>query len=465
MIKNLIVNSSPIFWIVLHALLGFSATISPIPIIAWFYFVILTSFSYILDKSKPPFILIALILYLTSFELLARMAQTFPFIPYELGKYLLFVAMIWGIIKYQNFGIYGWVMLFCLIPAFFVDLSDQVAQSDLIFNILGPINVALVVIFFYRKKVTPTQWGHLCRLIIYPIIGVLAYTILKTPDFSKVEFELSANVDLSGGFGSNQVSTLFGLGAFLTFVMIINRFKLTGYFAFDALLLFAFSFQGLLTFSRGGMLGGLLGIIVVLFFIRNPTREEKLRFQLPNVGKYILPIILVTVMSYVVVDQITGGLLSLRYQGETIGTLEGSKVKSINSVTTGRFDIFMGDIELWSENFFLGVGAGASRFLRSTMTGTVAHVELSRLLAEHGFFGLIYFFILCWLGLQLFRSNPNPLYRGMSMAFFLIATYTTFHAAMRTFVTPVLIGLSLLYVKIPVPKKKKPVEKKSLIHF
>jgi hypothetical protein len=426
--------------------------------------VIVTSVSYLFRNPESPFLLISLIFYLISFELLARMAQTYPFIPYELGKYLLLVGMIWGIFKYQTFGVQGWLMLVCLIPSFFIDVSGQVAQSDIIFNILGPVNVALVVIFFSKKTVTAKQWGHLCRLIIYPILGVLAFTFLKTPDFDKVEFEIGANLDLSGGFGANQVSTLFGLGAFLTFLMLINKYKLSGFFVVDAFILFAFSFQGLLTFSRGGMFGGLIGVIVVLFFIRNPSPIERIRYNIPNIGKFILPILFVALMSYVIVDEITGGLLSLRYQGETIGTLEGTKIKSINSITTGRFDIFMGDIQLWSENFLLGVGAGASRFLRSTMNGTVAHVEMSRLMAEHGLLGLIYFLILCAIGFRLLKSNPNPMFRGMAVAFFIVAVYTTFHAAMRTYVTPVMIGLSLLYVKNPTVKKKKPEPVKSLIN-
>lgn len=454
MIKQLVLNSSPIFWIVFHVLLGFSATVSPIPVILWFYFVGLSSLRYLLRSSSSPFVLIAVIAYLISFELLARMAQTYPFIPYELGKYLLFAGIIWGIIKYKSFGNLGWVMLVCLIPSLLIDVSGQVMQSDIIFNVLGPINVALVVIFFYRQKVSLKQWFHLARLIIYPILGVLGYTFLKTPDFSEVEFELSTNVDLSGGFGSNQVSTLFGLGAFLIFILMINRYRLSGNFFMDAFLLFAFTFQGLLTFSRGGMLGGLLGVAIVLFFIRKPSQFEKKKFQLPQVGKYVLPTLLVAIGSYLVVDGLTGGLLTLRYQGETIGTLEGSKEKSINSITTGRFEIFTGDLELWKENPILGVGAGASRFLRPTMTGTVAHVEVSRLLAEHGAFGLIYFFIICFLGFRLLRSNPNPMVRGIAVAFFTIAIYTTFHAAMRTYVTPILIGLSLLWIRNYSPKKK-----------
>ena len=99
------------------------------------------------------------------------------------------------------------------------------------------------------------------------------------------------------------------------------------------------------------------------------------------------------------------------------------------------------------------------------MTGTVAHVELSRLLAEHGVLGFIYFLILCRLGIQLFKSSPNPLIKGILMALFLVAMYTSFHAAMRTFVTPALIGLSLLSIKLPEPKKVSPTKVRAKVEM
>jgi hypothetical protein len=456
LIKYLILNKYPLIWIVFHVGLGLSATLSPIPMIFWFYLVLLSSAGLILRRSESPFILIAVLLYLISFELLARMAKTSPFIPYELGKYLLCAGMIWGIFKYKTNGNLGWIMLFCLIPSIFIDVTSQVVSSDLVFNIMGPINVALVVVFFYRQRISTLQLSHLLRLIAYPLLGVLGYTIIKSPDFKDVEFALGANVDWSGGFGSNQVSTLFGLGAFFVFVLMINRWKFSGNLIVDAMILFAFSFQGLLTFSRGGMLGAVLGIVVVLFFLRIASFEERRKYNLPKIGKFVLPAILVAIGAYLTVDELTGGMLSLRYQGETAGTQAGSKLKSLNTVTTGRFEIFEGDIALWFDHFFLGVGAGASRFIRETMTGTVAHVELSRLLAEHGFLGFIYFGLLCRLGFHLFRSSPNPLIKGILISLFVVAMYTTFHAAMRTFVTPALIGISLLHIKLPVKKKLTP---------
>jgi len=446
--------------IIIHILLGFSATLTPYAIIAWFYLVLITSAIQVLKEKDSIFVLVSLIFYLISFELISRMARTSPFIPYELGKYLLCAGLIFGLLRYKTIGIMGWIMLISLIPGFFIDVSGQVQQSDIIFNILGPINVALAIAFFNRKRLTSLQLGKILRLMIYPILGVLAYTFVKTPDFDEVEFVLGANVDLSGGFGSNQVSTLFGLGTLFIFILMVNKWEFSGYFILDALVLFALSFQGLLTFSRGGMLGAVLGIVVILFFLRSAPSFKRKKYQVPKVGKYVLPGLLIAALAYVVVDQITNGLLSLRYQGETMGTIQGSKEKSLYTITTGRLDIFLGDLNLWFENFIFGVGAGASRFLRETMTGTVAHVEVSRLLAEHGLFGLIYFSVLCIAGLVLLKYNENPMIKGILFALYLVAVYTSFHAAMRTFVTPALIGLSLLMIRAPKKVDPKKVKKK-----
>ncbi|OOG74592.1 O-antigen ligase [Algoriphagus sp. A40] len=459
MIKALLLNKYPWVWIVIHILLGFSATFSPIPVIAWFYVVIVTSVSYLIRKNPSPTVLFATLLYLISFELLARMARTSPFIPYELGKYLLCAGMIWAIIRYKTLGNLGWVMLLCLIPGLLIDLSGLVTTTDLVFNLLGPINVALVSIVFYRQRISELNFSSLLRLMIYPILGVLSYTFIKSPDFSQTEFALGSNVDWSGGFGSNQVSTLFGLGSLLIFILMINRWKLSGYLVLDSLILFAFSFQGLLTFSRGGILGAVLGIFIILFYLRTADFKSKIKYKLPKVGKYVLPALFMGAAAYFIVDELTDGMLSLRYAGETEGTLQGSKIKSFNTVTTGRLDIFVGDVDLWMDNFLFGVGAGASGFLRQTMHGAAAHVELSRLLAEHGFLGFVYFILLSYLGWKLLKGHPNPMIRGILVALFIVAIYTTFHAAMRTYVTPALIGLSFLGVQLPKRKANPSVQK------
>lgn len=385
------------------------------------------------------------------------MSQTSPFIPYELGKYLLCLMLILGVIKYGYKNYLGLIMVLLLIPAMFFDLSQQVDSNVLIFNLLGPINVGLAVWFFYGKGITKLQLIKLLRISLLPLIAVLFSTIFKTPSYDTLEFTLGANLDTSGGGGSNQVSTVLGLGVFVCFLFLINKWKITGFRIIDFFLFFLFGFQGLLTFSRGGIIGGVIGILIIFLFVlmnAKSAKSGKKRFKLPQLGKVFLTATILSLLTFQVVDNLTGGLLGLRYLGETVGTLAGTKEKSIDSITTGRFSIFIEDIELWEENLVWGVGAGSSSFLREESQFYFSHVELSRLLAEHGIFGLVYFLILIYLMFRLTLSKRPPMEKGILFAFFIIALYTTFHAAMRTYLTPLFIGLSLMEVKMPKPKPK-----------
>ncbi|WPR77798.1 hypothetical protein [Algoriphagus sp. NG3] len=385
--------------------------------------------------------------YLISFELLGRMGQTAPLIPYEMGKYLLFVFLCAGIVNGRSKSKVGWVLLILLLPAFFFDASGEVVFSDIVFNALGAVNLCLIVIFLRGQTFTKKRLIAVLKLCIYPILAVLPYLWIKNPSLNEIEFELTANFSTTAGFGSNQVSTMLGLGAFLMFIFVVNKWEFSGFKALDYILVFLFTFQGLITFSRGGMVGALVGVLIIMASLAFAPRKALRYYRLPNLNKYVFFGVLIVIGSFFIVDGFTDGALTLRYQGETAGTLSGSKEKSLNTLTTGRYDIFFGDLELWFDHLIMGVGVGASKYMRIFHNGVVAHVELSRLLSEHGVFGLLFSIILVKIGFGIKNKNVNPMINAILISFFVIALYTTFHAAMRTYITPLLVGLSLLNVR------------------
>jgi hypothetical protein len=158
-----------------------------------------------------------------------------------------------------------------------------------------------------------------------------------------------------------------------------------------------------------------------------------------------MPALLLVILTIWLANEITEGQLLLRYQGETAGTLAGTKEKDLNSLTTNRFSVFEGDFELFKDNIW-GVGAGASRYLRNPDNGILSHVELSRLAAEHGIVGLVFFSIFTFIPFYYFGRNYTSAYRGVLCAMYFMAWYTTFHAATRNFVTPLLAGIALLAI-------------------
>lgn len=446
MIKSLLYHKKPFFWFFFHIGLGVVSAFSPFPLIAFFYAFLLLSSPLLFKKQPVDAPLSYLIVYLSSFELIARMAQTSPFIPYELGKYLLMALLVLGILKGSNKGTIGLVLLLLLLPALFYDFSGQVREVDIRFNLFGAFNVGLAIWYFSKQKFTPQGFHQIINLLTLPLVSALAYTVFKTPDLDSIEFNLGANFATTGGFGSNQVSTAFGLGMLLSFYLWLNQVSISGNRWIDLIIVMIFTFQGLLSFSRGGMIGGALGIAVVLFFMTKISRKSLAYFQFKKAQKYFLPTLLFLGLSIVVANSVTGGNLLLRYQGETAGTLSGNKEKTLNTLTTNRFDIFLSDLELFEEYGLAGVGAGASRYLRKEHNGVVAHVEVSRLIAEHGIFGLLFILGVAILFIKVYKSPNDNLYKSILFAFLVVGWYTTFHAATRTYITPLLIGLSTVYI-------------------
>ncbi len=448
MFEELLKYKNPLFYTLLHVAIGIGCLVSNWLLIFWFYFVLATNINLFFFSLKA-FYPIALMTYLVSFEVLGRMVGTSPIIPYEISKYLMVGFFIWNIATRETAGNIGWLMLVLIIPGMLYDESGEVGYQNIVFNALGPIAIAFGLVYFRSVQIKQDQFISLLRMIALPLISSLAYVFVKTPDYDQISFDLSANFDTTGGFGSNQVSTIFGLGGLLSFLFFIFRWRLTGNRLTDIGLFFMFSFQGLLTFSRGGIVGMALAILVLLYLLTQAGILVKAKFKLPNFAQYVFPIVFVGFFAFQIADDITGGNLSLRYQGETYGTSIGAKEKDINIITTNRFNIFMEDIELFKEYGIWGVGVGASQRLRGgdVSEGTAAHVELSRLIAEHGILGIFYFILLILVYFIYVRTVAHPVHKAILACLFILALYSTFHAATRTFVTPLLFGLSMIRIK------------------
>lgn len=451
MISWLSAFKKPWIWLLFHILLGYLSTISSVFLVVYFYLFAVTSLFVILFGEGKRHLLTLLIVYLIPFEIVCRMAQTSPAIPYELSKYLQFILLLFGIFTGRGKGALGLLMFLLLLPGLFFDSSGSVNFKDLVFNVLAPINLCLGIIYFYKVRTNKESFERIIIAILLPLISALIFTYLKTPDYEEIEFVLGSNFETTGGFGSNQVSTVFGLGMFLTFYLWYNRIALSGFRFIDGLVLFLFVLQGLLSFSRGGMIGGALAILIILFFDIIQKKSHKLKTVKST--NYLIPALFLVLSAIWLTNNITDGNLLLRYQGETAGTLAGTREKDLNSITTNRVSIFEGDWNLFLENNF-GVGAGASKYLRVNENGVLSHIELSRLAAEHGYLGLIFFSIYTLIPFYYFNRRNKGQNKSVAIAIYVLAWYTTFHAATRNFVTPLLAGVALISVVDKVGRRK-----------
>jgi hypothetical protein len=435
-----------LFWTLAHIGLGFVCTLTPFALIVWFYFIFATNFfkaNSLLKKNKPAFFLM-FFSYLISFEVLDRMARTSPFIPHELGKYFLVLMSVIGLIYFGVKSHKGIWMLLLLIPSLLFSESGERDMKDIVSNFIGPLAIALGIAFTYKAPVSENNLNQILKLIWLGCLASLSYTFIRTPDFDDIVFSLKANFDTTAGHSSNQVSTILGLGVFLSFYSVFKNLKYTGSRIFDFIILGGFMIQGLLSFSRGGMIVGVIGSLL-LFFLSPVSKSNTKKTN------YAIPLAIITFSflfgAFELANKITGGNLLLRYQGESQGTIAGSKEKDLNHLLTGRLGIFEGDLELWSNNFLLGVGVGDSRYTRNIMRGEPPHIELSRLLAEHGFLGLIYSII--WFTIPVITWFKYKFSEGrvILVILMILAIVTTFHAGMRTFVTPLFMILGSIQIR------------------
>lgn len=450
-IESLISNKKNLFWTIFHIVLGFVCTITPFALIGWFYFIFFTNINKSLNllRQKKAIFFITLFSYLISFEVLDRMAKTSPYVPYELGKYFLVLTGILGIVFLGIRSQKGIFMAVLVSPAVFYDFSHERQFFDIINYYLAPLAIGLGIAYADRLKISEIHLNNILKLIWMTSLSCLIYTFIKTPDFEDITFNLGANFDTTGGHSSNQVSTILGLGMFLSFYSIYYKVKFSGNRILEILILAGFTFQGLLSFSRGGMLVGVFGILLLIFI---PRSNQTSKLNRNSIFMIIISIFLLF-LTFQFANKLTNGNLLLRYQGETQGTLLGTKEKSADQFVTGRLGILEKDLGLWSKNFqnlMLGVGCGSSPYLRDDNGIKVAaHVEFSRMLAEHGILGLIYLCCLFPLPFIYWRQNLNQENRNILFILSLIALVTTFHAAMRTFVTPLflIIGSFSSYTK------------------
>lgn len=91
------------------------------------------------------------------------------------------------------------------------DLSRQMVS----FNLSGPITLGVAGMYFYRRKIPLPQFRRTLLAMLYPIAAMSIFVYFKSGSLEDVEFTTESNFQASGGFGPNQVSTIFGLGIML----------------------------------------------------------------------------------------------------------------------------------------------------------------------------------------------------------------------------------------------------------
>lgn len=403
-------------------------------IVGYFLFKIINA-----PKQLMAFEVIKACAYVLAVEVLLRMTGGVIF--YEASKYLVILFVLIGL-YYKGFhkkaAIY-FLYLILLIPSIYVSLYlldvGVNIKNAIAFNLSGPVCLGISALFCFGVKVSKVQLETIINYAIYPLTSVLVFIFIFNPNVSEVATGTGSNFAASGGFGPNQVSTVLGLGMFLVTAryFYFSKTKLLRYI--DLILIILFAFRAIVTFSRGGVFTGIAMIIAFVFF-QYRTMDKKNKNRLfASMGLFLI----VASLTWLLSIAQTNGFIEKRYANQNALGQEKS------DVTTGRGILFLIEFNEFIDNPMLGVGVGRVSDLRFQKTGihAASHNEMSRIIAEHGLFGVLAFFILLLTPLFFrFKNRSNILF----YSFYIFWILTVNHSAMRIAAPAFIYALSLLHV-------------------
>ena len=378
--------------------------------------------------------------YIVGSEVFLRMTYGSP--NHEFAKYGIIFFLLLGVV-YSGFSKYAlpyWIFLLLLVPsliianetiAFDVDFRKKIA-----FNISGPICLGIASIYTFGKKITVSEMGNMLLLLGLPIVSMATFVNLYTPSIKTVLTSTESNSTLSGGFGPNQVATIFGLGMFIFFTRIILFSRTKFIFILNLLIAFYISYRGFLTFSRGGMMTGFAMMGIFMFFMYLNSKNHG-RVKL---NYLILIITVVMSVTWIYTSIQTDGLINKRYSGQNAQGIEKKDKFS------GRGELAEDEIYMFLDNPFFGIGVGKGTELRTEKNGyvTASHDEVTRMLAEHGSLGILGLMILFFTPIIYFLGNKQNIFLFCFLIFWLM---TINHAAMRTAAPSFIYALSILNIR------------------
>jgi hypothetical protein len=361
--------------------------------------------------------------YISGAEVLWRMtgAQVF----WEVGKWgtaaILIVAMLRsGLFKGPALMLWYFALLVPSSMMTLLALGLEDGRRDLSFNLSGPFSLMICCCFLSNLKISVAQLQKIFLVQIGPALGVATIALYGISSATDLVFSKNSSFASSGGFGPNQVSAALGLGALLAVLVVLIR-KVNARTRFIVLVAMSFlAIHSALTFSRGGLFNAVAAAgFGAVYLMRDARTRARLLVMVP---------VLLLVVNFTVLPQLdnfTKGALSERFK---------------DTDTTNRGEIALAQLEVWRESPFLGVGPGQSR----TAAGGLAHTEVTRLLAEHGVFGLGALVLLLIAGVRNLRRARTLKGKavvaatiGWSLAFML-------NAGMRLMAPSFLFGLSFL---------------------
>jgi hypothetical protein len=436
-----LINKNYLKVILLHMILGAGIFLFRPLSIAYAAVIIFAGCYFIIKSKNQNNEVLLWAAYIVVAEVFLRMTK--GNIGNEYAKYgvmiFMFLGMYFSGITKKAFPY--WTYLLLLMPGLIMGVLSLNFETDIrkaiVFNLSGPICLAISCIYTANREISFLDIEKITRWMSYPIAAMVVYMFLFNPSVRDVVTGTDSNFATSGGFGPNQVSTILGLGMFVFFVRFLFFSKTLLLTVFNVFFLLVLSYRGIITFSRGGVYTG-IAMIIMLLIATYPFISLKGKFKV-NIVLGFLIFSGIAVFTYSISQ--TSGMILNRYKGED--ALGREKISKFS----GREELAAVEFQMFIENPIFGVGVGKNKEYREEMTGISAasHNEITRMLAEHGVFGVVNLFILFFTPLVIYINNKQHIFL---LSFFIFWFLTINHASMRIAAPAFIYALTLLKVTI-----------------
>ncbi|MDX2031489.1 MAG: O-antigen ligase family protein [Blastocatellia bacterium] len=342
--------------------------------------------------TRQPERIAYVVAYITGSEVLWRMTQAQVF--WEFGKYAIVLILLVSIIRSGHLRGFALPFIYfaLLLPSTILPMENTTTdelRGHLSFNLSGPLALTLCVWYFSQCRYPKTVFYPVFLMLVAPIAGIGAVTLLGTFRASVLKFGNESNYVTSGGFGPNQVSSILGLGVLATFLYLLTERKNRLIKPILFVLMMGMAAQSAMTFSRTGLYNAATAAAAALFYL---VRDGRARMKL--LGMLLVGFLVVNFVLLPKLDEFTSGTLLKRFQSTSL---------------TGRDTIIRADLSIWSDHPVFGVGPGRANPYRATMyRESAAHTEFSRMVAEHGVFGFLAFVLLLYMCYRNLRRSQTP---------------------------------------------------------
>lgn len=373
--------------------------------------------------------------YIAASEVLWRATQAQVF--YEGGKYAIAAVFLASLIRLRLRRIY-WpaaVYFVLLLPSILLTVAGTnlpLARGLISFTLSGPLALAMSIIYLRQTRVTPSALIRVLGLMLGPLLGLAALCSVATFGSDDISFDSTeSNFQTSAGFGPNQVSCVLGWAIVCAFLWVtLQKRSFVSQILAISLMLFC-AMQAALTFSRSGIWMGAIGVMIASFFLMRTRRTF-----VNTAGVAVLAMLLAWLVVLPALDRFTGGQVSNRFAEKGFSNREA---------------IATLDLILFAEHPVMGVGPGMGKYARKQEFGSggAAHTEFTRLLSEHGIFGVIATLILFGIALRQFLLPGTPQAKALRVTTLAYSFAFMAAASMRVALPGFVMGLAFITLAIP----------------